>query len=241
MVTPLRRLARMLSSDLAAVACSGVGLYCAYRVLSRLFTAPDGVDPREMACRTTSAIHAALVGPAVVLRVVGAVQPWVGPLSMSVSMGYFIQDAIVILEMGTEQHAAPILAHHALCIGSIVTMLTAGRHQTWYANLLQWTECTIPIQFICWLLEIYGIDKTRPRTYACGRWLMGIAWVTMRLALMLGFWHVVWRDWSTFDAIPRAACMVLGPFLTAFNVGGLFKVVLPGMPWWPPKMDSKKR
>jgi hypothetical protein len=228
----------MLPYELAATTFTCAGLYCAYRVLSRVLKAPDGVNPRELACRTTSAIHASTVGTAVVLTVVGAVQPWVGAVSMSVSIGYFIQDAIVVLQMGSEENAVPILAHHAICAGCLTAMLTASRQNIWYGNLLQWTECTIPFQYVCWLLESYGLDQTRPRTYAVGRWIVAIAWANLRLLLMLGFLYVAQRDWSTFDAVGKAVCLLVWPFLTAFNVGGLFKVVLPGMPWWPPKSKS---
>ena len=230
----------MRTAELAAVAVTGAGLYCAWRVLSRVLKAPEHVDPRELACRTCSAIHAATVGTGVVLTVAGAVQPWVGAICMSVSMGYFIQDAIVVLKMGSEENFAPILAHHGVCTACIVTILTAARQHTWYANLLQWTECTIPIQFACWLLEIYGGSKTWPRTYAAGRWTMAVAWVSLRLVLMIGFLFVLRRDWALFDSISKGTVIIFWPFLTAFNVGGFFKVVLPGMPWWPPKSSSKR-
>jgi len=220
-------------SEVAAAAGTGVGLYCLWRVLSRAFNAPDGVHPRELACRTCSALHAAPVGAMAVLSVVGAIDPCFGSFAMSVSVGYFVQDAAVVLLMGSEKHAAPIMAHHVLCTAGLAAVLTASRPNIWYANLLQCTECTIPIQFACWLLEIYGADKSRPWTYGAGRWLMLIAWVLMRLGVMPIFFYAVWRNWSSFDTIPRVSALVVGPFLTAFNVGGLFKVILPGMPWWP--------
>ena len=144
-------------------------------------------------------------------------------------MGYFIHDAIVVHSMGTEPNLAPIMAHHVLCSTSLAAMLTVSRPNIWYANLLQWTECTIPIQFVCWLLEIHGADMTWPRTYAVGRWLMAIAWVGFRLILMVGFFYVVWRDWSILDVVSRVIGLVIGPFLTAFNVGGLFKISAMGM------------
>lgn len=222
----------MMYSELCAMAGTGVGLFCLWRVLSRVLKPPDGVNPQELACRTCSALHAAPVGISAVLTVLGAVNPRVGPIAMSVSMGYFMHDAAAVLLMGTEKFAAPILIHHGLCTAGMAAILTLSRHNIWYAALLQWTECTIPIQFVCWLFEIYGGDEAWPRTYAAGRWLMAIAWVTMRLALMPVFFYTVFRNWSTLDAIPKVSALTVGPFLSAFNVGGLFKVILPGFPWW---------
>ena len=73
------------------------------------------------------------------------------------------------------------------------------------------------------------------------RWLMAIAWVTMRLVLVAGFFYVVWRDWSSIAVPARVAALLLGPFLALFNVGGLFKVILPGMPWLPDSKGTKQR
>ena len=228
----------MVSTDMAVVACTGIGLYAAWRVFTKVLSAPYPVDPRELACRTCSAIHAAPVSAVAVLAVVGVAPPWVGALCMSVSIGYFIQDAIVVLSMGTEPNFAPILAHHVLCGAAMATMLTISRPNIWYGNFLQCTEVTIPFQFASWLLEIYGANKSWPRTYAVVRWLMAILWVSFRIVLMGGFIYVVWRDWSALDTISRLNGVLLGPFLTAFNIGGLVKVVLPGLPSWPPTAST---
>ena len=173
-----------------------------------------------------------MTGSGAVLTIVGAAAPSLGPLCMSVSIGYFMHDTIVVLSMGTEQNYAPILAHHVLSGCSMAAMLMPeSRRFLWYANLLQWTECTIPIQFACWLMEIYAVDAARPRLYAAGRWLMAAAWVSMRLALMGAFFHFAWVDRANLNTTAKAVGCVIGPFLAAFNVGGFFKVVLPGMPW----------
>eukprot|EP00325_Prymnesiales_sp_UTEX-LB-985_P016157 CAMPEP_0174747844 /NCGR_PEP_ID=MMETSP1094-20130205/92192_1 /TAXON_ID=156173 /ORGANISM="Chrysochromulina brevifilum, Strain UTEX LB 985" /LENGTH=221 /DNA_ID=CAMNT_0015952795 /DNA_START=37 /DNA_END=702 /DNA_ORIENTATION=+ len=214
------------------MACTGVGLFCLWLVLSRALKAPGGVDPRELACRTCSALHATPVGILAVLSVLDIISPWLAPYAISVSMGYFMHDALVVILIGTEQNLVPILAHHALCITGMAAVLTASRHSIWYASLLQWTECTIPIQFVCWLFEIYGADKAWPCTYCVGRWLMAIAWVSMRIVLMPVFFYIVYHNWSALDTVPRISALLVGPFLTAFNVGGLFLIILPGMPWW---------
>lgn len=207
-------------------------MYTAYKLMSRYFAPPKSVDPRELACRTCSAFHAALTGSTSVLTMVGVMAPAAGPYIMSASIGYFLHDLVVVLSMGTEQNYAPILAHHVLSGGCMVAMLTgASRRFMWYANFLQCTECTIPIQFACWLMEIYGLDASRPKLYAAGRWLMAAAWVTMRLALMAGFFHAAWSDRSNLNTTSKVVGLLVGPFLTAFNIGGFFKVVLPGMPW----------
>ena len=224
----------MLLREACTSACTGVAMYSMYRLLSRYLRPPKGVDERELACRTCSAVHATVTGVTAVLTTTGVLPAAAGALCCAVSIGYFIHDTIVVLSMGTEANYAPILAHHVLCGGSMVAMLTGGaRRWLWYANLLQWNECTIPIQFGCWLMEIYGLDAARPSLYASGRWLMAAAWVSMRLVLMGAFFRFAWADRANLNTTAKLVGCTIGPFLTAFNVGGLFKVVLPGCPWRP--------
>ena len=225
--------------EACAAAVTGAGMLCAWRLLSKL-KAPDGVDPRELAGRWCSAVHAATTGTMAVLAVAGAMDPRIGAIGMAVSIGYFVHDSVVVISLRT-QPMVPILAHHVLCSGCMAAVLHSARPFIWYANLLQWTECTIPIQFACWLMEIHAVDVARPRAYALGRWLMTLAWVMLRLVLMVGFFYLSWRDWSSFSAIARFSSAVIGPFLTAFNIGGFLMIILPGMPWWPPKVKGKQQ
>ena len=221
---------------------TAVGLYAAYRVMSRMFSSggmcSEGVDARDLAGRVCSAIHASTVAPIAAATACGAVGPWLGAVGMGLSIGYFLSDSIVIAD--TSESPVLFWVHHALSAGCLSATLLAAPQCIWHASLLQCVEATIPIQFGAWLLEVRGADKTRPGLYAGVRWLMAIAWVAMRLVVPAGFVVVVSREWASLAAPPRLIACAIAPFVVAFNVGGLFKVVLPGLPGLPRWGQSRR-
>jgi hypothetical protein len=208
---------------LGVVALSVVAHVALYRFLS--FAFGRGLeDKRELACRAVSCFHAAAV------LVMGATairghDTALGRYSLSTSVGYFIHDLFVIIELDT-QPKFPLLLHHVLSGASCSLIVFALPNAVWYACLLQCTEGTVPIQFIVWLLE----DELGTR-YTLARWIQLLAWLLMRIALVIAFCSVVLRDWASHDTPSKVLGIVMGPGLLLFNFAGLVKVILPGCPW----------
>ena len=245
-----------------------VASYLTYRALIPFFTsaAEATASDRDAASRVPSTVHALVVlvlGGATVLTthpadVTDASPPYLGTISLCVSVGYFIQDIFVMLHSKYEP-LLPLLLHHsgcALCMGLIALAVPRA---VWYACLLQCTEATVPLQTLIFFLErahgyaVSGGGTPRDAAaagagggsadwalYALSRWSLLVTWLLVREALFVYFAFVVARDWEGLTPVMKVLGWGTGVPLALFNTGGLIHVVLVGFPWWPPPAKEER-
>ena len=148
----------------------------------------------------------------------------------------------MLLTVGSDT-LIPLVAHHVLCAGAFVAILAAAPEGITHACLLQLSESTVPFQFLVWLIEqrTHNRKDDRGYGYCLARWMQLVAWLMMRIALFFAFAVKVAYDWPDYTLLPRLLAVTMGPALLLFNLGGLVKVVMPGWPWRPAKVERKRR
>jgi hypothetical protein len=198
---------------------------------------PASVERRDFHGRVCALLHAVTCSALAMRSLPGAssgddTMIDLGITSLTITIGYLMHDIVVITTIGSDAYV-PLIAHHTVSAMAAFGATIGERHAVWYGCILQCTESTVPFQFTTWLLERQGMRTTR--AYCVARWLQLLVWLVMRVCLVLAFIYLVVRDWGTFSGFSKALGWLAGPPLLLFNVAGLFKVILPGLPWAPRK------
>ena len=208
---------------IGTVACSLVTFLVQWKVLQSAFVGAHA----ELSNRLCSLLHAGLVA-ILAWTVVMLEITLVGEISLCISIGYFLYDLFVMFTHGSDAFY-PLLAHHLISAASMAYVAFTMPPAVWYTCLLQCSESTIPIQFTVWLLEQRGAKATV--WYAAARWVQLVCWLVFRILLIGAFFSVLWAHWTRLDPNARMLGLGVGWALLLFNLGGLFTLVLPGIPW----------
>ena len=186
----------------------------------------------QLANRTVSSIHAITVC-ILASKALAQNDVELGSISLCISLGYFVFDLFIIVQQQEEPFWA-LVAHHILSGGALGVAAISIPEAVWFANLGQCSESCLPLMFLVWLLEQRGHHKpTVTLAYTITRWVQLIMWVLMRIVLFIVFLYTLYNEWSGLCTFSRAMGAVTGPFLLAFNIGGLVTLIAPGCPWWP--------
>lgn len=163
-----------------------------------------------------------------------------GVTSLQLSIGYFAYDTLVVLVNGSPTTFYAVLAHHICCAFGLAYVIHAVPDGIFYACLIQCSESTIPVQFGVYLLEKRGAQHSQ--LYRLARWLQLAMWLSARIGLFLVYFFVLWKHWLPQRDLPaKVLCLVMGPALLLFNIGGLVTVVLPGFPWPRGQVAKKEK
>ena len=160
-----------------------------------------------------------------------------GSIGLCASTAYFVWD-IHNMWRTDFQPFLPLLLHHVLSGTSMVLIAFWVPRAVWYACVLQLSEGTVPFYTIVAYLEWGGQKGTR--AYALARWALLVAWLLLRVALIMFFFYPVGLAWAGMTDIIRLLA-INGPALLAFNLTALATVVVEGFPWVEDCSEAKRR
>ena len=154
-------------------------------------------------------------------------EPLLGSIGLCASIAYFAWDIRQMRRTGY-QPFVPLLLHHVLSGTSMFVVVCWVPRAVWYACMLQLSEGTVPIYTVVEYLAWGG--KKGTRVYARARWVLLVAWLLLRVALIVYFCYTVWIAWAGLSDIIRVLAFN-GPALLVFNVVAFATVVVDGFPW----------